>query len=72
MAPVEKTPIRAGTMVLVRTKSGREVLAQAVTGVVSGRNGPVVWVVSSIAGGRRDRRVPWPAKDVRHAPPEAG
>lgn len=76
------TPVEPGMRVLARDVSGRDHERIAVTGVVDGRDFPVVWickpedyeivvagVVASPDSPRdlREHAWPWPSEDVRPA-----
>jgi hypothetical protein len=65
---------RAGMDVLARDFHGRELPRRAITGVVPGRDFPVVWVCRaerwdpSLADNPDpERGIPWPAEDVKPA-----
>ncbi|MEX3755788.1 hypothetical protein ABFW00_08080 [Mycobacteroides abscessus] len=60
--------IREGTPVEVTTAGGDQVWMIAVTGVVPGRDMPVVWVARADEYKRKGlgaHRIPWPAQFVR-------
>ena len=63
--------IHVGQVVIARTASERDLEKRAVTGVVMGRDFPVVWVSrleewdAAKREGREPDAVPWPAEDVR-------
>lgn len=58
--------IEAGTHVYVTTAAGDEIPCIAATGVVPGRDMPVVWVASAdTTRAWKMGRMPWPAQHVR-------
>jgi hypothetical protein len=63
--------IEPGARVLVRSADNRLVARRAVTGVVQGRDFPVIWVCHEDAwdeahlGGQSPQGLPWPADAVQ-------
>lgn len=60
--------ITAGTWVIATDANGKEHRVRATSGVVRGRDFPVVWVALGMRNGARTEPMPWPAEYVREAP----